>query len=436
MIDQATIEHIKNIANIVDVVGDYVSLHRSGANYRGLCPFHNERTPSFMVSPVKNFCHCFGCGRGGDPIRFLMDLNNFSYRDALLHLANKYHIEVKEVNVSDEQRAERLKRQAYLTLTDFAAQHFKNALENKSEGASQALRLLNDNGISQATIARFGIGYTGESHKSLADAIADGGFSLSHATDLGLVAPINGEMADVITNSIVIPLYSKTGKVLAFSYQKVDDSFVTFKNVSAHSAIFTPKDAIFAYFQANNQIAKEKSCYFVPTPYEALMMHQSGFANTVSPLGDTIQQYTANDFSKIVRDDSITIITSSDDKEKLATSISLADSLLPYGINVFCYDYAPQESICNDLANNDADTLKSAILRNRADSISFKAQALLANATTPVERVRAVQSTLRSIKTIRQETSKQIFLGVLSQISGFQPEDLANEMAKLKPFTY
>lgn len=437
MIDQATVEHIRNAANIVDVVGDYVSLRRAGANYKGLCPFHNERTPSFIVSPAKNFCHCFGCGNGGDPISFLMNLNNFTYREALLHLANKYHIEVKEVDVSDEQIAERNRRQAYLTLCTFAAKHYQNALAADTPESNQALQFLNDCGISQASISRFGIGYADNSTLSLVNAITQAGYSISQANDLGLVAPIDGAMRDVMAGCIVIPVMTKTGKEVAFAYQPIDNTGnASFANFTSQSAIFSPKDALFAHFQANSSISKDKSCFMVDNPFDAIMMHQAGFTNTVAPVGEFINRYVANDLAKQVKDDSITIITSSNSQEQLNRGFKLTDSLLPQGINVFCYDCAPAHSLGAVINSTHAEDFRDKVLRSRIDCITFKAQTLIGKATNSSELVRAIHSTLFSIKSIRDEASKQIYIDVLAQISKIKPEILVGELAKIKPFSY
>ena len=436
MIDQATIEHIKSAANIVDVVGDYVSLRRSGANYKGLCPFHDERTPSFMVSPSKNFCHCFGCGNGGDPIRFLMNLNNFTYREALLHLANKYHIEVKEVEMNDQQVAERNQRQAYLTLCSFAAKHYQSILASDSPEAQAAMDYLNRHGISQASITRFGIGYAPASTLSLTQAISDGGFSISHANNLGLVAPIDGAMRDVMAGCIVIPVIGKTGKEIAFAFQDIHDDNITFARFTSQSAIFSPKDALFAHFQANSNISKQKSCYMTDTPYDAIMMHQAGFTNTVAPVGDLINRYAANDLAKQVRDDSITIITRSMSADALNRCFQLTDSLLPQGINVFCFDCSPAASLGKMLAGTNADSFGSLINRERTDCITFKAQTLIGKASNNNDKLRAIRSVLFSIKSIRDEASKQIYIDVLAQISKIAPNILESELARIKPFSY
>ena len=436
MIDQATIEHIKSAANIVDVVGDYVSLRRSGANYKGLCPFHDERTPSFIVSPSKNYCHCFGCGNGGDPIRFLMNLNNFTYREALLHLANKYHIEVKEVEMSDQQVAERNQRQAYLTLCTFAAKHYQSILASDSPEAQTAMDYLNSHGISQASISRFGIGYAPASTLSLTQAISEGGFSISHANNLGLVAPIDGAMRDVMAGCIVIPVMSKTGKEMAFAFQDIHDHNITFSRYISQSAIFSPKDALFALFQANSNISKQKSCYMTATPYDAIMMHQAGFTNTVAPAGDLINRYTANDLAKQVRDDSITIITGSTSADALNRSFRLIDSLLPQGINVFCFDCYPASSLGELLISTNAEAFSRRINSERTDCITFKAQTLMAQAGNNNERLRAIQNVLFSIKSIRDEASKQIYIDVLAQISKISPNILESELARIKPFSY
>ena len=426
MIDQATIEQIRNAANIVDVVGDYVSLHRAGANYKGLCPFHNERTPSFIVSPAKNFCHCFGCGKGGDPIGFLKEINNYTYREALMHLANKYHIEVKEVDVSSEELAERQKRQVYFTLCDYARKHYDRCLSGDDE---QAIAHLNSLGIREASIERFRIGYADDVPNSLATAISNGGFSIAHATDLGLVAPINGGINDIINHAIVLPIINKTGKVTAFAWQDIDQPQSPFC-VTMRSAIFNAQEAVFGIFQANHAISKAKSCYVVDTPYDAIMMNQNGLENTIAPLGNTIDRYTLNDITKCVKDDSATIITADISPAALQRTFRIIDQLVSQGISVFAIN-VPQ-SIHKEISLSSASAWAQRIEGEKLDAITWKATLLLEQAQSSTERIKAIHSTLRTIKVMRDEASKRIYLNVLSQITKFPPETLGMEMEKLK----
>ncbi len=419
------------MANIVDVVGDYVSLRRSGANYKGLCPFHNERTPSFMVSTAKNYCHCFGCGRGGDPIGFLKELNNFTYREALMHLANKYHIEVKEVEVSDEEVAERQKRQAYLTLCEFICNFYKEQLTVSNEG----MQYLNRLGLNDAIIKRFNIGYAPSDGTSLTNAINSAGFSISHANDLGFVAPMNGGMSDIITNSIILPIYSKTGKVVAFAYQSIDNENATFENLTAKSSIFNPKDSIFGLFQASHKISREKACYFVPTPYDVLMMHQSGFENAISPSHDVLDNYIVNDLSKLIRDEAVTIITSSTDKKITSRSIAQMDSIIPKGINVFFFDIAPKNSLGEMLQSTNASALQDNIDKQKTDCISFKANTLINFAgDNNNEKIRAIINTLRTIALMPDQSSRQIYLNVLASVTSVSYDILDKELKKIKPY--
>ncbi|MGN0214840.1 MAG: DNA primase [Muribaculaceae bacterium] len=432
MIDQATVEQIRNAANIVDVVADYVTLHRSGANYKGLCPFHNERTPSFIVSPAKNYCHCFGCGKGGDPIGFLKELNNYTYREALIHLANKFHIEVKEVDLTNEEIAERQKRQSYLTLCDFVSKYYQQQLATIPDNNATAMSHLNSFGLHEAAVKRFGIGYADGNADSLVDSITKAGFNLSNANDLGLVAPLANGMGDVINNAIVMPVYNKTGKVTGFAWQGInagDNALHT----SPRSPIFNPQESAFGIFQANHAISKAKSCFVVDTPFDVMAMHQNGFENTISPLGESLDRYLINDLAKSVKDDSVTIVTAFRQQAQLTALLRIADQFAAQGINIFVANtLQPELSTAASLASCSGSDWMQHIESTKKDIITWKAELLLNEAGDNVAlRIKAIHNTLRTIKAMRDESSKRIYLNVLSQLTKFPAETLNKEMDQL-----
>lgn len=429
MIDQATIEQIKNAANIVDVVADYVSLHRAGANYKGLCPFHNERTPSFIVSPAKNFCHCFGCGKGGDPIRFLMELNNYSYPEALMHLANKFHIEVKEVDMTSEEIAERQKRQTYLTLCDFAAQYYQKRLADDCQ--KEAVAKLNTQNIHESVAKKFCIGYAPSEKDSLSSAISKAGFSISYATDLGLVASIDGGISDVISHAIVLPVSNKTGKVTAFAWKQLDSDDSCFL-ITARSPIFNAQEAIYGIFQAHHAISRNKCCYIADTPYDVLSMHQNGLENTISPLGSSLDRYAVTDISRCVASGYVSIITADFSAERLHRTFTIIDQFVAQGISIFV-NTVSHGSISRAIAETNASEWQQHIEKNRCDAVLWKAKYLLAKAgDNATDRVKAIHSCLRTIKAMRNETSKQIYLNELSKLTSFPASILYQEMGKLK----
>lgn len=431
MIDQATVEQIRNAANIVDVVADYVSLHRSGANYKGLCPFHNERTPSFIVSPAKNYCHCFGCGKGGDPIGFLKELNNYTYREALVHLANKFHIEIKEVDLSSEEIAERQKRQSFLTLCDFVNKHYQQQIAVESNNAT-AMARLNALGLHEAVVKLFGLGYADSTPDSLVDMISKAGFSISNANDLGLVAPLANGMGDVINKAIVLPVYNKTGKVTGFAWHSIEADPTSF-GTTCRSAIFNPQESVFGLFQANHAISKAKSCFIVDNPFDVMAMHQNGLTNTISPIGEAIDRYIINDLAKSIKDDSATLITAHRSPQQLATMFRIADQLIAAGINVFAVNTPqPESSIASTLSGCSASAWTQYINDNKQDIVTWKATILLNDAANNnTMRIKAIRSTLRTIKAMRDATCQQIYLSVLSKLTRYPVETLSKEMNNL-----
>lgn len=284
-IDQITIDRILDAADIVDVVGDYVDLRRRGANFMGLCPFHNERTPSFSVSRAKGICKCFSCGKGGNAVNFLMEIEQISYGEALRRLARKYGIDIKEEELSDEENRMRMQRDARIATMEFAigvfAANLSSAEEvrSHSEEAAAALHLLEEYGLTPTTIERFRLGFTPASASSLIAEATDAGFTTSSLTDVGLLTS-EGEFP--WPRRLAIPLSTHFGKAVGFIM--IEPADPSNPSIITAPGLLPSSELLFGFDHARREVAQTRRLILANTPLETMLLHQAGLTNTATPL--------------------------------------------------------------------------------------------------------------------------------------------------------
>ena len=224
MIDRATVEKIKDAANIVDVVGEFVTLRKAGMNYKGLCPFHNEKTPSFIVSPARGTCHCFGCGKGGNPISFIMEHEQMTYPEALRWLANKYHIEIKERELSDEEKREQSERESMFIINEYALKYFEDILHNHEEGQAIGMQYFRQRGVRDDIIEKFQLGFCLSDRHAMSDAALKEGYQKEYLMKTGLAyeSDKKGDLIDRFAGRVMFPWIGVSGKVVAFGGRVLD----------------------------------------------------------------------------------------------------------------------------------------------------------------------------------------------------------------------
>ena len=313
MIDQQTIQRIMDATRIEEVIGDFVSLKKRGANHIGCCPFHNEKTPSFYVSPSKGIYKCFGCGEAGDAISFLKKHEHYTYREALEWLAKKYNIEIEEEQMSDEQRQRQSERDGLFHASEFAQKYFADLLWNDEMGRAVGLSYFRQRGMSDDIIRRFGLGYCLDEWSAFTDHALKNGYSLEvlEKTGLSIVREAGEEgnnsgkrrMYDRFRGRVMFPIYSISGRVIAFSGRVLSSEKQAAKYVnSPESDIYVKSRALYGLFQARSAIAKADKCYLVEGNIDVVSMHQSGVENTVASCGTSltteqirlIKRYTRN----------------------------------------------------------------------------------------------------------------------------------------------
>ncbi len=291
-IDRETVQKILDTADIVDVVSDFVHLKKRGANYIGLCPFHNERTPSFSVSKSKGICKCFSCGKGGSPVNFIMELEQLSFNEALRYLAKKYNIEIQEHEMSEQEREEATARESMLAVNDFAMTHFENIMADTADGRDIGMAYFRERGINDAMIKRFHLGYSLDKRDDLYQAALKKGFNEKFLLETGLCYKTErGNIQDRFRGRVIYPVFTVSGKVIAFGGRTLrkDKDVAKYVN-SPESAIYKKSNELYGLYQAKQAIVKKDKCILVEGYMDVISMHQSGVENVVASSGTSLTE--------------------------------------------------------------------------------------------------------------------------------------------------
>jgi len=410
VIDRETVQRILDTANIVEVVSDFVSLKRRGANYIGLCPFHNERTPSFSVSPAKGICKCFSCGKGGSPVNFIMEHEQMTYWEALRYLARKYHIEIKEHELTDEERRQQGERQTLLSLNEFAMKHFEERMSGTDEGRDVGLSYFRHRGINDAAVARFHLGFALEKRDDLAGAALKAGYSREALEKTGLCfATEHGELRDRFRGRVIYPVFTIAGKVVAFGGRILTNDKKLAKYVnSPESSVYSKSRELYGLFQAKQSIVKNNKCILVEGYMDVISMSQSGIENVVASSGTSL---TTGQVRLIHRfTENVTVIYDSD-PAGIKASLRGIDLLLAEGLNIkVCL--LPQGDDPDSFAqSHTTEEVEQYLAENEVDFIRFKTDILLKDsANDPIARARAVADIVRSIAVIPDEITRNVYV--------------------------
>lgn len=409
-IDQETVRRIIDTADIVEVVSDFVSLRKRGANYVGLCPFHNERTPSFSVSKSKGFCHCFSCGKGGGPVNFLMELEQLSFGEALRYLARKYNIEIKEEELSEEQREAASARESMLAANEFAMTHFEHNLTDTDDGRDIGLSYFRERGINDAAIKKFRLGYAIDRSDDLLKAARAEGFSDDTLVNTGLeIKTDNGRMYDRFKGRVIYPVLGLSGKVVAFGGRtlKKDKNVAKYVN-SPESVIYSKSRELYGLYQARQSIVRKDKCILVEGYMDVISMHQSGVENVIASSGTSLTEGQI----RLVRRFSmnITVIYDSD-PAGIKASLRGIDMLLAEGMNVKVLSLPPGDDPDSFAQSHTAEEVEKYLAENEVDFIRFKTDILLKDcADDPIARSKVANDIIRSIAAIPDDISRQIYI--------------------------
>ena len=414
--------------NIVDVVGEFVTLRKAGVNYKGLCPFHDDKTPSFMVSPSKQICKCFACGEGGTAINFLMKHEQITYPEALRWLAKKYNIEIQEKELTEEEKKEQSDRESMFIVNDWAMHYFQDVMKNDPDGIAIGRQYFRSRGIRDDIIEKFNLGYALQKRDALAQAAQKAGYQAEFLVKTGLC--INGEkgLHDRYAGRVIFPWLNVSGRVVAFGGRLLDSRTkgVQQKYVnSPDSEIYHKERELYGLFQAKKAIAKEDRVYMVEGYTDVIAMHQCGLENVVANSGTALSTHQIRLLRRFTQN--ITLLYDGDEAG-IHAAMRGTDMLLAEGMNIKVLLLPDGDDPDSFSRKHSAQELKDYIEQNQTDFITFKTRLTVENVTDPVKRSDAIGGIVKSISMIPDQILRSTYLSELSQRMGIKEQTLLNSM--------
>lgn len=429
MIDRLTVDKIKDAANIVDVVSEFVTLRKSGANYKGLCPFHNEKTPSFYVSPARGTCHCFGCGKGGNAISFVMEHEQMTYPEALRWLANKYHIEIKERELSDDEKREQSERESMFIVNEWAAQYFQDILHNHVDGVAVGMQYFRSRGFRDDIIHQFQLGFDLNDRQALAHTALEKGYKEEFLLKTGICYKTeHGELIDRYAGRVMFPWIGVSGKVVGFGGRLLDarTKGVNQKYVnSPESDIYHKDHELYGIYQAKKAIAKEDRVYMVEGYTDVISMHQCGIENVVANSGTALSIHQIHTLHRFTSN--ITLLYDGD-AAGIHAAMRGTDMLLSEGMNLKVLLLPDGDDPDSFSRKHTASDFKKYIEDHQTDFIQFKTDLLLRDERDPLKRSEAINSIVKSISVIQNQILRDTYLQDCAQRMGINEVTLINQM--------
>jgi len=435
MIDHNTVERIMELANgqIVDVVSDFVELRRRGVNYLGRCPFHDEKTPSFTVSPSKGIFKCFGCGKGGNAVNFVMEHEQFTFVEAIKYLGEKFHIHIEEEEETPEMREKKNERESMLLVTQFAANFFIDNLLNTDEGKSVGLSYLRQRQIRDDMIARFQLGYSPQKKDALIQEAKKKGYKETFLEKTGLITVKENFKGDRFRGRIMFPIHSLAGKVIGFGGRIMvtdpEKKYAKYQN-SPESEIYHKSKVLYGIFQAKQEISKQDKCFLVEGYTDVISFHQSGISNVVASSGTALTVDQVKLISRFTKN--VTVIYDGD-PAGIKASLRGIDIILAEGLNVkvlLLPEGEDPDSYSKKLSSED---LKKYILDNETDFIKFKTKLLLDDAQgDPVKKATLIQDIVRSIAVIPEPITQSVYVKECSRMMDISEQILLKEINNIK----
>lgn len=430
-IDQETVRKILDTADIVEVVSDFVSLRRSGANYMGLCPFHNERTPSFSVSKAKGVCKCFSCGKGGTPVGFIMEHEQLTFPEALRWLAKKYNIEIKERELSAEELAAASERESMLALNEFALQFFERTLTDSDEGRAIGLSYFRQRGLTDAAIKRFRLGYAPERRDALSSEALAKGYSADLLASTGLCSRTErGTLYDRFRGRVMFPVFSLSGKVLAFGGRTLKTTKEVAKYVnSPESVIYHKSNELYGLYQARRAIVQKDKCILVEGYMDVISMSQRGVENVVASSGTSL---TEGQIALIHRFTSNVTVIYDSDAAGIKASLRGIDMLLAQGLNIKVLLLPDGDDPDSFAKSHSLEEIEEYMKAHETDFMRFKTQILLNDlaANDPVARAGVINSIARSISVIPDRVIRSEYVKECSRLMQTDEEIVTLQVAK------
>lgn len=431
MIDRPTIDRIMDATKIEEVVSEFVTLKKRGVNYIGLCPFHNDSHPSFSVSPTRGICHCFTCGKGGNAINFLMELEQMTYPDALRWLAKKYHIEIKERELSSEEKQRESERESMFIVNEWAAKYFQNILQNDVDGRAIGMQYFRSRGFRDDIIKKFQLGFSLNQRTALADAAVKEGYNPKYLAATGVLIVSDkepGQYFDRFSGRAIFPWFSVSGKVVAFGGRVLDSRTkgVNQKYVnSPDSEIYHKERELYGLYQAKKAIAKEDCVFMVEGYTDVISMHQCGIENVVANSGTALSVHQIRLLHRFTNN---IVLLYDGDAAGVHAALRGTNMLLEEEMNVkvlFLPDGNDPDSFAR---NHTAEQFRQYIADNQTDFIQFKTDIMLKGVTDPVKRSEAINSIVESISKIKNQITRASYITDCSHRLGVNEAVIINAL--------
>ena len=434
MIDRQTIDKIMDAADIVEVVSEFVSLRKRGTSYKGLCPFHDDTTPSFSVSQVKGVYKCFACGEAGNVVNFLMKHEQMTYTEALRWLANKYHIEIKERELTSEEKRQESERESMLIVNEWAAKYFEDILHNDVDGVAIGMQYFRSRGFRDDIINKFRLGFCTASRDAMAKAARKAGYKDEYLVKTGLCFKRdNGDLLDRFSGRVMFPWLGISGKITAFGGRLLDSRTkgVQQKYVnSPDSEIYHKERELYGIYQAKKAIAKLDLVYMVEGYTDVISMHQCGIENVVANSGTALSVHQIRTLHRFTNN---IVLLYDGDEAGIHAAMRGTDMLLAEGMNVKVMLLPDGDDPDSFARKHTAADFRKYIEDNRTDFIVFKINQLLRGVTDPTKRSEAINSIVRSISVIKDQILRATYIRECANSTGVAEQTL---IATMNRFIY
>ncbi|WP_298513846.1 DNA primase [uncultured Kordia sp.] len=430
MISKSTIDAVFDISRVEEVIGDFVQLKKSGSNFKGLSPFSDERTPSFMVSPVKQIWKDFSSGKGGNAVAFLMEHEHFTYPEAIKYLANKYGIEIQETERTDEEKALANEKESMYLVSEYAKKYHQETLWESPQGKAIGLTYFKERGFTAETIKKFGLGYALDEWSAFTDAAIKESYNLTYLEKTGLTIVKGEKRFDRFKGRVMFPIHSMSGRVLGFGGRILTNDKKAAKYLnSPESDIYHKSKVLYGLYYAKQSIAKEDNCYLVEGYTDVIQMHQAGIHNVVSSSGTALTAEQIRLINRLTKN--ITILYDGD-AAGIRASLRGVDLILEQGMNVRVCTFPDGDDPDSFTKNNALEDVLAYFENNVKDFISYKASLLMEVAKNdPIKKAEVINDMMSSISKVSDRIKQELYLRETSRIMDISEEVLFATLAQL-----
>ena len=430
MIPRETINQIIETARIEDVVSEFVTLRKRGSNLIGVCPFHKEKTPSFNVNPARNIFKCFGCGKAGDSVRFIMEHEHYSYPEALRYLAKKYGIKIEEREQTPEELAAQNERERMFNINSFAQEYFSNIMMTSDEGQSVGLTYFHERGFRDAIINKFQLGYCPNSGSAFTDYAMQHGYDKDLLIKVGLTGSYENRLYDRYQGRVIFPIQNLTGKVIGFGGRILTSEKTKAKYVnSPESEIYNKSQTLYGIFFARNEISRLDNCILVEGYADVLSMHQAGIENVVASSGTSLTTEQIRMISRYTKN--VTMLYDGD-AAGIHAALRGTNMILEEGMNVRIVVLPPEDDPDSFVQNNPIEVVTKYLEDNARDFIGFKTNLLLKDAKNdPIKRATVIKDIVETIAVIPDPIYRATYIKECSRTLEMPEQTLTNEVNKI-----